>query len=229
MDDITFLPREEVFKLKLVVNELFLSIQGESTFAGYPCAFIRLTGCNLRCRWCDTTYAFSEGKLLPIEAIINQIQKFNIPLVEVTGGEPLLQKNTLHLLRLLCDLGYQVLLETSGALSIRQVDPRVHRIVDLKCPSSGESEKNLLANLDWLREKDELKFVIGNNEDYQWAKTKLKEEKERLTKVKAITFSPVFGELEPSILSEWILADRLNVRLGLQIHKYIWHPEARGV
>ncbi|QSR86948.1 radical SAM protein [Candidatus Methylacidiphilum infernorum] len=224
-----YLSAREILELKLLVNEMFLSIQGESTFAGYPCAFIRLTGCNLRCRWCDTTYAFSGGKLMPIRAVIDQVKAYDVPLVEITGGEPLLQKNSLYLLTLLCDLGYEVLLETSGSLPIDQVDSRVHRIVDLKCPSSGQSEHNLLSNLNWLGKRDELKFVIADRKDYEWAKNKLAEGKHWRDKVKAITFSPVFGEMDPQLLSQWILEDKLKVRLGLQIHKYIWGPDIKGV
>ncbi|WP_242524245.1 radical SAM protein [Methylacidiphilum caldifontis] len=229
MSTVAYLSVQEILELKLLVNEIFLSIQGESTFAGYPCSFVRLTGCNLRCRWCDTTYAFSGGKLMSIATILDQIKAYSVPLVEITGGEPLLQKNILYLLSFLCDLGYEVLLETSGSLPIDNVDPRVHRIVDLKCPSSGQSEHNLLANLKKLGERDELKFVIADRKDYEWAKTKLVEEKVWIEKIKAVSFSPVFGELEPQVLSQWILEDKLKVRLGLQIHKYIWDPSMRGV
>ncbi len=212
----------------VVVNEIFHSIQGESSFAGEPCVFIRLTGCDLRCRWCDTTYAFFEGKRLPLSHLLQEVERFGCRLVEVTGGEPLLQKNSRLLLRTLCDAGYTVLLETSGAHSIAGIDPRVHRIVDCKCPSSGESSRNLAANLELLGPRDEVKFVIGTKEDYRWAQARLRCAAWARA-VRAVHFSPVQGELSLEILAGWLLRDRLPVRLGFQLHKLIWDPNRRGV
>ncbi len=211
----------------LWVNEIFYSIQGESTFAGKPCIFIRLAGCNLRCTYCDTTYAFSEGVRMGIEEILNQIRSYPCQLVEVTGGEPLLQHPVLLLLRRLCDLEYTVLLETSGALDIACVDPRVHRIMDLKCPSSGECHRNRFANLEHLTARDEVKFVIGTREDFEWAQSQL--QGSWTQRVGAILFSPVFGVLEPAQLAAWILEKGLPVRLQIQLHKFIWGPNVRGV
>ncbi|CAB4244169.1 7-carboxy-7-deazaguanine synthase [Methylacidimicrobium sp. AP8] len=212
----------------VVVNEIFHSIQGESSFAGEPCVFIRLTGCDLRCRWCDTEYAFFEGKRMPLSRLLPEVQRFGCRLVELTGGEPLLQKNSRLLLRQLCDAGYTVLLETSGAHSIAGVDPRVHRIVDCKCPSSGESSRNLPANFDLLGPRDEVKFVIGTEEDYRWARDRL-HNAPWVNRVRAIHFSPVHGELPLETLAGWLLRDRLPVRLGFQLHKFIWSPDRRGV
>lgn len=224
----------------LIVNEIYSSIQGESTWAGLPCAFIRLTFCDLRCNYCDTEYAFYEGKKLSLDEILLQVKKLSISLVEVTGGEPLLQPQTPQLLAQLCDAGYTVLLETSGAHDISQLDSRIHRIMDLKCPSSGESQKNLFSNLQCLTQNDEIKFVIGSREDYEWARDIVQLEKLE-TRVKAILFSAVFpiasqlGHIQghPGIevknLVEWILADHLPVRFQLQMHKFIWPPQQRGV
>ncbi|VVM08085.1 7-carboxy-7-deazaguanine synthase [Methylacidimicrobium cyclopophantes] len=212
----------------VVVNEIFWSIQGESTFAGEPCVFVRLTGCDLRCRWCDTQYAFFEGERMPLSRLLREVERFGCGLVELTGGEPLLQRNSRLLLQQLCDAGYTVLLETSGAHSIDGVDPRVHRIVDCKCPSSGESARNLSANLDLLGPRDELKFVIGTEADYQWARKRI-DAASWAKRVRAIHFSPVFGELSLETLAGWILRDRLPVRLGFQLHKFIWDPNLRGV
>ena len=211
----------------LVINEIFHSIQGESTYAGLPCVFVRLTGCNLRCTWCDTAYAFDAGQPLSLDAIIATVQGYGCQLVEVTGGEPLLQANVLPLLARLCDLGKTVLLETSGALDIAPVDPRVIRIMDWKCPSSGESDKNRHANLRHLTAKDEVKFVIADQPDYQWAKRILSEE--QLHQRCAVLFSPVVEQLPLKTLAEWILADKLPVRLQTQWHKHIWGPTTRGV
>ena len=211
----------------LKVNEIYYSIQGESTFAGKPCVFIRLTYCNLRCSYCDTEYAFYEGEDKSIEEVIEEVKKYDSKLVEVTGGEPLVQKEALHLMRKLCDDGYEVLLETGGSLPIDSVDKRVRVILDLKCPSSKMKGKNLYENLDHLKPIDEVKFVIGTREDYEWAK-------EIITKYKInekceILFSVVFDKLEPLTLTNWILEDKLNVRFQLQMHKFIWKPEERGV
>lgn len=212
----------------VVVNEIFHSIQGESSFAGEPCVFIRLTGCDLRCRWCDTQYAFFEGKRMPLSRLLPEVARFGCRLVELTGGEPLLQKNSRLLLRQLCDAGYTVLLETSGAHSIAGIDPRVHRIVDCKCPSSGESSRNRLADLELLGPRDEVKFVIGTEEDYRWAQARL-HNAPWVHRVRAIHFSPVHGELPLETLAGWLLRDRLPVRLGFQLHKFIWSPDRRGV
>lgn len=209
------------------VNEIFYSIQGESSFAGMPCVFIRLTYCNLRCTYCDTEYSFYEGEDFTIDEILKKVKSYNCNLVEVTGGEPLVQKESLELLKCLCDEGYQVLLETSGSLSIKDVDQRVIIIMDLKTPSSGMMKKNLFSNFDYLKLKDEVKFVIGNREDYDWAK-KIISEYKLLDKCK-ILMGCVFGQLPNVELATWILEDKLPVRFQIQLHKYIWHPETRGV
>jgi 7-carboxy-7-deazaguanine synthase len=243
----------------LVVNEIYLSLQGESTFAGLPCIFIRLTACDLRCSYCDTAYAFTKGKKMTLEKILakvrelatpfsnlkSQITNYRLPLVELTGGEPLLQKNSLPLMKSLCDAGYTVLLETSGAHNISQVDPRVRRIVDLKCPSSGEAGRNRWENLQHLKATDEIKFVIGTMEDYEWTKKKIAEHE--LDSVCPLLFSwvhplapeqqnPALKKVPPGQtpisrrgLAERIIADALPVRFQAQLHKIIWPPEQRGV
>jgi 7-carboxy-7-deazaguanine synthase len=211
----------------LIVNEIFHSIQGESTYAGLPCVFVRLTGCKLRCTWCDTAYAFTEGVTMSLDAIISKVRTYACPLVEITGGEPLLQPAVFSLLAHLCDLGFTVLLETSGSEDIAGVDARVIRIMDIKCPSSGESDKNRYANLRRLTAQDELKFVLADRNDYDWAKRLLTEHD--LANRCAILFSPVWEKLPLKTLAEWILADRLPVRLQTQWHKHIWGPDARGV
>lgn len=211
----------------LVINEIFYSIQGESSFAGLPCVFVRLTGCNLRCTWCDTAYAFADGQAMTLDDIIATVSRLGGTLVEVTGGEPLLQPNVLPLLTRLCDLGKTVLLETSGSLDVAPVDPRVVKIMDLKCPSSGESERNRYANLSHLNQCDELKFVIADRADYDWAKRLLAEHD--LDQRCVVLFSPVVKQLPLKTLAEWILADHLPVRLQTQWHKHIWGPTARGV
>jgi 7-carboxy-7-deazaguanine synthase len=211
----------------LVINEIFFSIQGESSTMGRPCVFIRLTYCNIRCSYCDTEYAFEEGREMAVDDIVQQVATYGCTLVEVTGGEPLFQPNVHPLMRELCDAGYEVLLETGGSLEIGAVDERVKRIVDFKCPSSSMAKKNLWSNAAKLRPTDEVKFVIGTPEDYAWAKERIAEY--RLTERCPVLLSVVFGKLEPLALAEWILRDRLNVRFQLQMHKYIWHPEARGV
>ena len=211
----------------LKVNEIYYSIQGESTFAGKPCVFIRLTYCNLRCSYCDTEYAFYEGEDKSIEEVIEEVKKYDNKLVEVTGGEPLVQKEAIHLMRKLCDDGYQVLLETGGSLPIDSLDKRVRVILDLKCPSSKMKGKNLYENLDHLKPIDEVKFVIGTREDYEWAKEIIN--KYKINEKCEILFSVVFNKLEPLTLTNWILEDKLNVRFQLQMHKFIWKPEERGV
>ena len=212
----------------LTINEIFHSIQGESTFAGQPCVFVRLTACDLRCRWCDTPYAFHEGRKMSVEAVVADVEARGCALVEVTGGEPLLQPDVYPLMRQLIDAGKTVLIETGGHRSIAQVPPAVIRIVDLKCPGSGESARNDWSNLALLTARDQVKFVLADRTDYEWAREVL--QRERLAdRCAAVHVSPVHGELDPRHLAEWVLADRLNVRVQLQMHKYIWSPETRGV
>jgi 7-carboxy-7-deazaguanine synthase len=214
--------------LKLTVNEIYLSVQGESTWAGLPCVFVRLTFCDLRCTYCDTEYAFYEGNKMALGEIMEKVRSFGCPLVEVTGGEPLLQPNCVPLLQMLCEAGFTVLLETSGAHDIAAVDPRVHRIMDLKTPSSGEEGRNLYANIAHLTPRDELKFVVGSREDYEWAREKIRGH-DLATKVNAVLLSPVFGKIAPSDMVSWMLEDKLPARFQLQMHKFIWEPRARGV
>jgi len=211
----------------LKVNEIYNSIQGESSKAGLPCVFVRLTYCNLRCVYCDTSYAFYDGKDYSIDEIIKEVKKFGCNLVEITGGEPLVQDETSELMGRLCDEGYQVMLETGGSLPIEKIDDRVIIIMDLKCPSSGMSKKNYYENINYLKSIDEVKFVIGNREDYEWSKEIVN--KYNLTGICTILFSVVFGQLEPLTLVGWILEDKLNVRFQLQMHKFIWDPAAKGV
>ena len=243
----------------LVINEIYLSLQGESTFAGLPCIFVRLTACDLRCSYCDTAYAFTEGKkmsametLMKVRGLASHFKNsspgdrhLSLPLVELTGGEPLLQKNSLLLMKLLCDDGFTVLLETSGAHDIAAVDPRVHRIMDLNCPSSGEAERNRWENLKHLKATDEIKFVIGTVQDYEWARQKIAGHK--LDAICPLLFSWVHpllpAQQDKSLkrvpagqtpisrreLAEKIIADTLPVRFQLQLHKVIWPPEQRGV
>ncbi|HYE78247.1 MAG TPA: 7-carboxy-7-deazaguanine synthase QueE, partial [bacterium] len=208
-------------------TEIFHSIQGEGTQAGRPCVFIRLTGCHQRCVWCDTEYAFTEGSKRSLEEILEEVRSHGCNLVEVTGGEPLLQPNCIPLLDALLNEGYEVMLETGGALDIAPVDTRVKRIVDLKCPSSGEAFRNRYENLPLLTPHDEVKFVVGDRGDYEWARGLA--EHEGLTDRCTVLFSPVFGQMDYSTLAEWILADRLPVRFQVQLHKHIWEPSARGV
>jgi 7-carboxy-7-deazaguanine synthase len=215
----------------LTINEIFYSIQGESTFAGEPCVFVRLTGCDLRCTYCDTEYAFYEGKRRTLDSIIEEVGTHPCKLVEVTGGEPLLQKRVHTLMSRLCDAGYTVLIETSGAHDIGPIDTRVHRIMDLKTPSSGEGERNLMSNLPLLGVRDEVKFVIGSDEDYDWAKAQvLAGVPGWADRVNAILFSPVFGKMTPLNLATRVMADALpRVRMQIQMHKIIWEPNQRGV
>jgi 7-carboxy-7-deazaguanine synthase len=241
----------------LVINEIYLSLQGESTFAGLPCVFIRLTACDLRCSYCDTAHAFTEGKKKLLEDILTEVKKLTepfsksqisnlkLPLVELTGGEPLLQKNSLPLMKSLCDDGFTVLIETSGAHDISKIDSRVRRIMDLKCPSSGEVERNLFSNITHLKSTDEIKFVIGTFEDYEWAKQQIAAYK--LDSICPLLFSWVHplapeqqnkslkkvpANLTPisrKDLAEKTIADALPVRFQIQQHKIIWPPEQRGV
>ncbi len=212
----------------LKINEIFYSIQGESTYAGLPCVFIRLTYCNLRCVYCDTEYAFHEGTDMTIGEIINEAEKYDCRLLEVTGGEPLVQENVHDLMRVLCDSGCEVMIETGGSLPIENIDERVKIIMDLKTPYSNMEFKNRYENIKFLKSTDEVKFVIGSKEDYDWSKNKI-QEYDLSNKVRQVLFSPVFDKIENIDLAGWILEDRLNVRFQLQMHKYIWHPETRGV
>ncbi len=209
------------------ITEIFHSIQGESSYAGQPCVFVRLTGCPLRCTWCDSEYTFSGGTEMTLEEVLAKVKAFGCSLVEVTGGEPLHQPEAFVLIARLCDEEYTVLVETSGALDIAPVDKRAHVILDVKCPGSGMLDRMRWENLALLAGKDEAKFVIKDRADYEWAREILKSCNlaERCT----VLFSPVFGELEPRQLAEWVLADRLPVRFQLQLHKYVWAPDMRGV
>ena len=211
----------------LKVNEIYHSIQGESTNAGLMCVFIRLTGCNLRCTYCDSEYAFYEGKERSVEDIVEEVRKYNCKLVELTGGEPLMQDEIITLMQKLCDEDFDVMLETAGNMPIKDVDERVKIIMDLKCPSSGMMDKNLYENIDHLKKDDEVKFVIGNREDYNWMKEIIN--KYDLQNKCALLASVVFGKLEPLTLVNWILEAKLEVRFQLQMHKFIWHPETKGV
>jgi 7-carboxy-7-deazaguanine synthase len=211
----------------LRVTEIFHSIQGESSFAGRPCVFIRLTGCPLRCTWCDTEYAFYGGTELGLDAILAQVEACGCPLVEVTGGEPLAQPAAFHLIARLCDLGHTVLVETSGAIDIAPLDRRARAILDVKCPGSGMMDRMYWPNLSALARKDEAKFVIRDRADYEWACGIVTQYE--LAHRTQVLFSPVFGTLDPRQLAEWILADRLPVRFQLQMHKLIWDPDRRGV
>jgi 7-carboxy-7-deazaguanine synthase len=212
----------------LVVNEIFFSVQGESTLAGRPCAFVRLTGCNLRCSYCDTEYAFYEGRRMTLGDIVAQVSAYGADLVEITGGEPLLQKGVHALVEQFLSRGMTVMLETSGALDIGRVDPRVIRIVDIKCPASGESSRNLWTNIELLTRRDEVKFVLSDRADYEWAREVIRRH-DLATRVNAVLMSCAFGRLEPARLAAWLLSDRMPVRLQLQLHKYIWPPDTRGV
>ena len=215
--------------MPLQVNEIFYSIQGESSYAGRPCVFVRLTGCNLRCAYCDTQYAYNEGRELEIKDIIAQVSSHRCPLVEVTGGEPLIQEQTPFLVKSLVERGYTVLVETNGSQDISRIDERCIRIMDIKCPSSREEEKNDLENLRKLTDRDEVKFVIGDREDYEFAKDILDFQGSSPLVGNPVHFSPLFEKIEPRLLAGWILEDCLNVRLHLQLHKIIWDPGKRGV
>jgi 7-carboxy-7-deazaguanine synthase len=211
----------------LRVNEIFHSIQGESTHAGRPCVFVRLTGCNLRCAWCDTPYAFFDGESLTVQQVVAKVDSYACRLVEITGGEPLLQGESIGLMESLLARGYEVLLETGGSLPIDQVPPGVRRIVDVKCPGSGESDRNRWENLDVLRHGDELKFVIADRADYDWATSVIRD---RSLDTRAdVLFSPVHESLEARDLARWVLEDRLPVRVQIQMHKILWPGVVRGV
>jgi len=207
------------------VTEIFHSIQGESTHAGRRCAFVRLAGCNLRCRWCDSEYTFTGGDRMSIDEVVAQVKGYGCDLVEVTGGEPLAQAEGFDLIRRLADEGFEVLVETSGSIDIAPVDERATIILDIKCPGSGEVEKNRWENLDTLRPRDEIKFVIAGRDDYDWARHVIEE---RGLAGRTILFSPVWGEMELQPLAEWMIEDRVPARLQTQLHKHIW-GERRGV
>jgi 7-carboxy-7-deazaguanine synthase len=213
--------------IELVVNEIFHSIQGESSYTGRACVFVRLSACNLRCTWCDTTYAFTGGRSMPIESILTAVAAFRCSLVEVTGGEPLLQAGCHDLLAALCDAGYEVLLETGGSLPVGDIDRRVHRIVDVKCPGSGMAERNLWSNLDLLNDRDEVKFVLADRNDLDWAMEVAA--RYRLPARTHVLYAPVFGVLSPADLAGWMLEAGVQGRLQIQLHKYLWEPQRRGV
>ncbi|MGA3119142.1 MAG: radical SAM protein [Polyangiaceae bacterium] len=212
----------------LVVHEIYASIQGESTFAGIPCTFVRTTGCNLRCVWCDTPQAFYGGTRMRREDVVRSVIAHGTPLVEITGGEPLLQPGVVPLLSELCDLKRTVLLETSGEADLAPVDARVHKVMDLKCPGSGESHRNRWSNLDHVGPRDELKFVLADRVDYEWMRTTIRERR-LLERTQNLLASGVFGRLPPKELVRWVLEDTLPVRVQLQLHKYIWGEHATGV
>ena len=212
----------------LVIHEIYASIQGESTFAGLPCAFVRTTGCNLRCVWCDTPQAFHGGTRMARGEVLSRALAFGTALVELTGGEPLLQPGVLPLMTELCDHGRTVLVETSGEADVALVDPRVHKIMDLKCPGSGESHRNRWSNLEHLTPRDEIKFVLCDRGDYEWMRGVV-EERELASLTPNLLASTVFGTLSPRQLVAWVLEDKLPVRVQLQLHKYIWEPSQEGV
>ena len=212
----------------LTINEIFHSIQGESRRAGEPCVFVRLTACDLRCSWCDTPYAFHEGAKRTLDDVIATVEQYGCPLVEVTGGEPLLQEDVYPLMQRLLDSGHTLMIETGGHRSIARVPGAVLKIVDVKCPGSGEHERNCWENLDLVTSHDEIKFVLKDRADYDYAVDVVRRHN-LAGRVGAIHFSPVHGVLDPRVLSEWVLADRLAVRVQLQLHKFIWSPETRGV
>jgi 7-carboxy-7-deazaguanine synthase len=217
----------------LRVTEVFHSIQGESTWAGLPCTFIRLTGCPLRCVWCDTEYAFHGGERVSLDALVERAREIGTPLVEVTGGEPLVHPGAFRLCAMLADAGFTVLVETSGAVDVAPLDPRVHKIMDLKCPGSGESHRNLWSNLDHLLPGDEVKFVVADRADYEWARATIRErgldERVRSGRLRALLLSPVWDAVAWRDLAEWVLEDRLPVRMQVQLHKLIWGAGTIGV
>lgn len=211
----------------LRITEIFHSIQGESTYAGQPCVFVRLTGCPLRCSWCDTAYAFHGGTDMNLDAVLEQVTSYGCPLVEVTGGEPLSQPTAFELITRLCEEGFEVLIETSGAIDIAPVDSRAQIIMDIKCPGSEMEDRMRWDNLEHITEKDQVKFVISDRRDYDWAVDVVK--RNQLTERCPVLFSPVFGGQELRPMAEWILRDRLQVRFQVQLHKFIWDPDTRGV
>jgi len=210
----------------LRITEIFHSLQGESRTVGIPTIFVRLTGCPLRCQYCDTAYAFEGGQIMELATIITTLEGYNCEYITITGGEPLAQPNCLMLMQQLCDQGYEVSIETSGAMPIEAIDKRVSVVMDLKTPASLEADRNRYENISYLKPRDQVKFVICNEKDYQWSKSKL-EQYDLQSKVDEILFSPSFGEFEPAQLAEWILRDKLKVRMQMQLHKQIW-GEAAG-
>ena len=213
----------------LRVTEIFRSIQGESTHAGRPCTFVRLTGCPMRCVWCDSEYTFTGGEHYSIDYVMAQVAAFGCKLVEVTGGEPLAQKEAFQLIQRLCDDGYEVLIETGGYVSTANVDSRANIILDIKCPASGEEPRNDWSNLERLRSnKDEVKFVIAGEDDWHYAKNLIKEQALE-SRTKAVLISPAWGQVDLQQLADWIASSGLNVRMQLQLHKYIWGPDVKGV
>jgi len=212
---------------QLLVHEIYRSIQGESTYAGLPCVFIRLAVCDARCVWCDTPHAFNQGKLITLDEVVKRTASEKCPLVEITGGEPLLQDEVFPLMIRLADIGLTVLLETSGAHDVGKVDPRVHIVMDLKCPDSGECGGNRWANLKALKAGDEIKFVIASKNDFDWAARTIKEH--ALDQRFELLLSPAFGLVQPVELASWLLHSKLHARVQLQLHKFIWDPHARGV
>jgi 7-carboxy-7-deazaguanine synthase len=212
----------------LTINEIFYSIQGESTYAGRPCVFVRLTACDLRCTWCDTPYAFDEGHKQTVDEVVAAVEQHHCPLVEITGGEPLLQEDVYELMTRLLSQGRTVMLETGGHRPIDRVPSDVVKIVDVKCPGSGEAGKNCWANLDRLAPHDEVKFVVKDRTDYEFARNVIQRHN-LLLRCAAILISPVHGQMDPKLLAEWMLADALPARLQLQLHKFIWTPDTRGV
>jgi 7-carboxy-7-deazaguanine synthase len=212
---------------QLLIHEIYRSLQGESTFAGLPCVFVRLTACDLRCRWCDSPHAFKEGSPWPLEKVVEEVKKLGCPLVEITGGEPLLQDEVFPLMTQLADLGLTVLLETSGGQEVHRVDRRVHIIMDLKCPDSGESGANRWQNLEALKPTDQIKFVIASRRDFDWAAATIRTH--GLDRRFTVLFSPAWDLVKPLDLATWLLESGLQVRMQLQMHKYVWGPKARGV
>ena len=212
----------------LVIHEIYASVQGESTFAGLRCTFVRTTGCNLRCSWCDTEQAFYGGTRMPRADVLARALALDTPLVELTGGEPLLQPGVVPLLAELCDAGKTVLIETSGEADVSRVDPRVHRIMDLKAPGSGESHRNRWSNVEHLGPRDEIKFVLADRRDYEWMRDVVRE-RDLARRTPNLLASTVFGKLSPRELVAWVLDDALPIRVQLQMHKYIWPPDATGV
>jgi 7-carboxy-7-deazaguanine synthase len=209
------------------ITEIYQSVQGESSYAGLPCVFVRTTGCDLRCTWCDSEFTFTGGTTMSLDEIINEVEKYDCKLVELTGGEPLLQKDINELAERLADAGHTVLIETGGHRDISILDPRVIRIMDLKCPDSGECEKNLWSNLEHLRTVDEVKFVIASRKDYEWTLQIIRQH--QLEDRVGILISTVFGAIKAEQIVDWMLADKLRARFQLQLHKYIWEPNARSV
>lgn len=207
-------------KSSLRISEIFCSIQGEAREVGFPTVFIRLTGCPLRCVWCDTEYAFHGGETMALAAVLAKVREFNTPRVTVSGGEPLAQRQCIELLRLLCDEGYQVSLETSGAMDVSEVDSRVTKVIDIKLPGSGESDKNRLQNLDYVSPVDQLKFVIADRADYDWSLQFI--DQNSLSERCELLFSPVYEQMSATDLANWLLADKRQIRLQIQLHKYLW-------